>query len=96
MDTDKDRLVCEQETRRIIGCAMEVLNELGHGLLEKPYENALVVEFQRQGIPYEQQPRFDVVYKGVKVGEYVPDLIAFDKIVVDAKVIDKITDPEIG
>ena len=75
---------------------MEVLNTLGHGLLEKPYENALVVEFRLQGIPYKQQPRFDVIYKGVKVGEYVPDLIVFDKIVVDTKVIEKITDHEIG
>jgi GxxExxY protein len=75
---------------------MEVLNTLGHGLLEKPYENALVVEFQQQRIQYKQQPHFDVVYKGVKVGEYVPDLIVFDKIVVDTKVIEKITDHEIG
>jgi len=96
MDTDRHRLVHEDETRRIIGCAMEVLNTLGHGLLEKPYENALVVEFQQQGIPYKQQPRFDVVYKGFKVGEYVPDLIVFDKVVVDTKVIEKITDHEIG
>lgn len=96
MNTDQHRLVHENETRHIIGCAMEVLNTLGHGLLEKPYENALVVEFQRRGIAYRQQPRFDVVYKGVKVGEYVPDLIVFDKIVVDTKVIERITDHEIG
>mgnify|MGYP001270288747 FL=1 len=96
MDTDKHRLIHEEETRQIIGSAIEVLNTLGHGLLEKPYENALVVEFQRRRIPYKQQPRFDVVYKGVKVGEYVPDLIVFEKVVVDAKVIEKITDHEIG
>ncbi len=96
MDTDKHRLIHEAETRRIIGCAMEVLNELGHGLLEKPYENALVVEFQQQRIPYQQQPRFDVVYKGVKVGEYVPDLIVFGKVVVETKVIEKITNHEVG
>ena len=75
---------------------MEVLNTLGHGLLEKPYENALVVEFGLRGIPYKQQPRFDVIYKSIKVGEYIPDLIVFDKIVLDTKVIEKITDHEIG
>ena len=96
MDRDKHRFIHEEETRRIIGCAIEVLNTLGHGLLEKPYENALVVEFQRQGISFQQQPRFDVVYKGTKVGEYVPDLVVFDKVVLDAKVIEKITDHEIG
>ena len=96
MDTNKHELLWKEEVFQIVGCAMEVLNTLGHGLLEKPYENALVVEFQRRGIPYQQQPRFDVVYKGVKVGEYVPDLIVFGKVVVDAKVIEKITDHEIG
>jgi len=43
-----------------------------------------------------QQPRFDVTYKGVRVGDYIPDLIAGDKIVVDAKTIDRITDVEHG
>lgn len=86
----------EQETRQIIGCAMEVLNNLGHGLLEKPYENALVVEFGIQQIPCQQQPRFAVRYKGVKVGEYVPDLIAFEQVVVDTKTIEGITNHEVG
>ncbi|MEW6183372.1 MAG: GxxExxY protein [Bacillota bacterium] len=96
MSINKHRLLLEQETQQIIGCAIEVLNILGHGLLEKPYENALVVEFDIQNIPYRQQARFDVVYKSVKVGEYVPDLIVFDRIVVDAKVIEQITDHDIG
>lgn len=96
MDSDKRKLFFKNETKQIIGCGMEVLNTLGHGLLEKPYENALVVEFGLKDIPYKQQPRFDVIYKGVKVGEYIPDLIVFDKIVVDTKVIERITDLEIG
>jgi len=96
MDTDKHRLLFKDETHQIIGCAMEVINTLGHGLLEKPYENALVVEFGLQNIPFHQQPRFDVTYKSVKVGEYIPDLIVFDRIVVDTKVIEKITNHEKG
>mgnify|MGYP005852660741 FL=1 len=96
MNTDGHGLLNEDETRQIIGCAMEVLKVLGHGLLEKPYENALVVEFGLRGISFKQQPRFDVVYKSVKVGEYIPDLIAFDRVVVDTKVIEKITDLEMG
>jgi GxxExxY protein len=96
MNTNKHGLKHEDETREIIGCSMEVLNALGHGLLEKPYENALTVEFGLKGFPFLQQPRYDVLYKGVSVGEYIPDLIVFDKIVVDAKVIDHISDHEIG
>ncbi len=46
--------------------------------------------------PAQQQPRYDVVYKTVKVGEYIPDLIVFDLVVVDTKVIERITDHEVG
>jgi GxxExxY protein len=91
-----DKLLLKNEVFQIVGCAMEVLNLLGHGLHEKPYENALVVEFGLRGVSHFQQPRYDVLYKTVKVGEYVPDLVAFNAIVVDAKVIEAITDHERG
>ena len=81
---------------QVVGCAIEVLNTLGQGLVEKPYENALVVEFGLRKIPFRQQPPFDVLYKGQKVGLFIPDLIAFDAIVVDTNVIDRITDHERG
>jgi GxxExxY protein len=51
MDTNKHELILKEEVHQIIGCAMEVLNVLGHGLLEKPYENALAVELQLNKIP---------------------------------------------
>ncbi len=86
----------KDETRKIIGWAMEVHRELGAGLTEKPYENALVVEFGLQGVEFEQQARFDVRYKEVKVGEFVPDLIAFGSVVIDTKAIKEITDREIA
>jgi|SRR5437016_14348831 len=96
MDTNDRHLLCKEEVFQIVGCAIEVLNTLGHGIVEKPYENALVVEFGLRNIPYRQQPLFDVLYKGNKVGLFIPDLIAFDAVVVDTKVIDKITDHERG
>jgi GxxExxY protein len=85
-----------QLTFAIIGCAMEVLNELGAGLHEKPYENALIVEFGLKGLACDQQRSFPVNYKGVQVGEYIPDMIVAGEVVVDAKVIDRITDVERG
>ena len=85
-----------KETHEIIGCSFEVLNEIGHGLHEKIYENALVVEFGLRNIPYSQQTEYDVLYKTIPVGKYVPDLITFDKIVVDTKTIEKITENERG
>ncbi len=96
MNRDGQGLVEEDQTREIIGCAMEVMNVLGHGFLEKVYENALCVEMRLRGITYRQQPRYDVLYKNELVGEYVPDLIVSDSVVVDAKTIDNITDHEVG
>jgi GxxExxY protein len=96
MDTNRHELLLKDEVYQVVGSAMEVLNTLGHGLLEKPYENALVVECGLRRIPTKQQPHFDVVYKSVKVGDYIPDLIAFDQIIVETKTIDRITDVERG
>jgi GxxExxY protein len=87
---------CKEATHAIIGCAFEVLNELGHGLNEKSYENSLVVEFRRRSIAFDQQHCFEVLYKGEHVGQFVPDLIVLAKVVVDAKVIDHISNHERG
>src|SRR4029077_6946410 len=94
MDTNVEKLLFKDEVFQIIGCAIEVLNALGHGIVEKPYENALVVEFGLGKIPFRQQAAVEVLYKGQKVGLFVPVLIAFDSIVMDGKVIDRITDHE--
>ena len=99
MDDDgqnENHLQHEKETSEILSCSFEIINTLGHGLLEKPYENALCVEFTLRGIPWQQQPRYDVTYKQHKVGEYIPDLIVHNLVVVDTKVIERITDHEIG
>jgi GxxExxY protein len=92
----QSELLLKDEVYQIVGSAIEVLNGIGHGLHEKPYENALVVEFGIRKIPTKQQASFDVLYKGCKVGLFIPDLIAFDQVVIDTKVIDRITDVERG
>ena len=96
MDTNSEKLLLKDEVFQVVGCAMEILNTIGHGLVEKPYENALVIEFLLRKIPFRQQPSYDVLYKGHKIGLFVPDLIVFDALVADTKVIDKITDHERG
>ena len=89
-------ILFREEVHRIVGCAMEVQNVIGHGFHEKVYENALVVEFELRSIPYEQQKPFDIVFKSKVVGTYVPDLICFGQVIVDTKTIECITDDERG
>ena len=93
---ENTKLLLKDETHQILGCAFDVLNEIGHGFHEKVDENALVVEFKLRKIPCEQQKRFSIIYKDVQVAEFVPDLIVFGSVVVDTKVIEKITDHERG
>jgi GxxExxY protein len=92
----ESKLLLKAETEKIIGFAFEVLNEVGHGLNEKIYENSPTVLFKLNGVPFDQQRRFPVLFRGVEVGEFIPDLIAFGSVIVDAKVIDQITDHERG
>lgn len=105
MDTDQrpdlrrgggSKLILKAETEKIIGFAFEILNEVGHGLNEKIYENSLTVLFRQFKIAFGQQRRFPVLFRGVVVGEFAPDLIAFGSAIVDLKVIDHITDHERG
>jgi len=105
MDTDErpdlrrggeSKLILKAETEKIIGFAFEVLNEIGHGLNEKIYENSLVVLFKQNAIAFDQQTRFPVIFRSIQVGEFIPDLIGFSSVIVDTKVIDRIADHERG
>ena len=100
MDTNshesEDIVIHRDLVFRIVGCAFEVVRELGHGLHEKPYENALVLAFSDAGLSTLQQPRYPILFKDRMVGEYVPDLIVDDAVIVDTKVVDHITDHERG
>ncbi|NLF07195.1 MAG: GxxExxY protein [Pirellulaceae bacterium] len=85
MVQDAERL--NEITKRIIGCAYAVSNELGAGFLEKVYENALSHELKKDGLQVEQQRPIKVLYDGVIVGEYVADLVVEDEIIVELKAI---------
>ncbi len=89
-------LIHKELAFQIVGAAMEVLNHHGHGLHEKIYENSLIVEFGLRGLKADQQKRYQVLYKQIPVGLYIPDLLVNDLVIVDTKVVEAITDAEIG
>ena len=88
----QQELLHEDLTRKIIGAAMKVLNELKPGLDEKLYENALVIELHHLGLWVEQQREFPVHYRGHFIGKLIPDLIVEDKVIVDPKVVTAFTE----
>lgn len=72
-------------SRRIIGCAYTVANELGYGFLEKVYENALAFELRRAGLKADQQVPLKVRYRGVIVGDYTAGILVQDEVLVELK-----------
>ncbi|MEM1443259.1 MAG: GxxExxY protein [Verrucomicrobiota bacterium] len=89
-------LLFQDETYKIIGAAMEVSNFLGHGLHEKPYENALAIELRSHQFRVEQQLPFPVLYKDQVVGEFIPDIIVGRKIIIETKTVESIGSSELG
>ena len=75
---------------------MEVYSKLGYGFLEKVYENAMMLLFRRQGIQAKQQAPIKVCFEGEIVGDYFADILVEDKIILELKVLEKITDVHIA
>ena len=86
----------EELSGKIIGAAMEVINELKPGLDEKLYERAMIIELKRRGHNLSIQRSFPVAYRGELIGNLIPDLIVDDAIIVDPKVVSCFTDTHIA
>jgi len=82
----------DPQTYEIIGAAMEVHRQLGHGFLEAVYQEALAIEIARRNIPFEREVAVPVEYKGLRLQCcYRADFICFAEIVVELKAINQLT-----
>ncbi len=81
-------------TGEIIKAAFSVHNALGCGLLEKPYENALASgwEMTLSGLNVNTQREFRVLYRDREVGIYCADLVVEEKVIVEVKAVEQLTD----
>jgi GxxExxY protein len=82
----------EQLTEIIIGCAIEVHKKLGPGFLESIYENAFIIELQKQNLQVERQREVVIKYDSVEIGKHRLDLIIDDTIVVELKAVKNVED----
>ena len=80
-------MIHEDLSGKIIGAAMELLNQLKPGLDEKLYERAMMMELKRRGHVVAVQNSFPVFYHGELIGNLVPDLIVDNAVIVDPKVV---------
>ena len=83
-------------TYQVVGCAMTVLNELGHGLREKTYERALCIELKHQGMSVEVQHAYPVHYRGEHIDDYIPDIEVEGRLIVEMKTTESIVNEHIG
>ena len=72
-------------TSKIIECAYRVGNTLGFGFLENVYQNALMIELQKNGLTAQKEVPLKVYYENQVVGDYVADIIVDGKIVLELK-----------
>ena len=90
-DLQDGRLRHEQVTRDIIGCAFEVINELGIGFLESVYEKALLIALRQRGHLAISQHPMTVMFRGADVGIFYADLVVDEKVIVELKAVKAIT-----
>lgn len=81
-------LLFKEESYKIRGAAFEVYKEMGHGFLEAVYQECMEKELSRAGIPFHAQCELNLSYKDEALEQtYKPDLICFDKIIVELKAV---------
>ncbi|MBR2153785.1 MAG: GxxExxY protein [Bacteroidaceae bacterium] len=93
MNSLQTDIIYKEESFKIIGAAMHVHAFLGCGFTEKVYQDALELEFQERGIPYEREKSLHANYRGVELkSEFVPDFICYNHIIVELKAIKVLED----
>lgn len=86
-------LLYSEQSYAINGAAFKVYNTLGHGFLEAVYQEALEIEFQKQGIPYEREKELKILYDGVELKQtYRADFVCYGHIIVELKAVSDLDD----
>lgn len=77
----------EQITKNVIGCAFEVINELGAGFLESVYEKSMLLALQQKGLSATAQHPVKVMFRNVCVGDFYADILVEGKVIVELKAV---------
>jgi GxxExxY protein len=86
-----------EESYRIMGACFEVHNRKGCGFLEPVYQECLEIELDYQAIPFVPQPELQLTYRGrVLEQTYKPDFICFEKILLEIKAVDQLTEKHVA
>jgi GxxExxY protein len=85
----------DPKTYAIIGAAMEIHRQLGHGFLEAVYQEAAVIEFPLKQIPFEREVNLPVKYRNISLPiHYRADFVCFSEIIVEFKALSRLSNIE--
>lgn len=87
MNADNNKTELDAVTGKIIAAVYTVSNSLGHGFLEKVYENALCIELEKCGLEPAAQRSVPVFYDGKLVGDYYADIVVNDAVLLELKAV---------
>lgn len=82
-----DKLRHGDTTRLLLRAFYDVYNRLGHGFLERVYENSMAIAARKLGVRIMQQAPIRIYFDGELVGEYAADLLANDSVIVELKAV---------
>jgi len=85
MNTDSTNIKHQEITDKIIKIFYKVYGQLGYGFLEKVYENAMMIQLKKEGLPASAQSPIKVSYEGEVVGEYFADILVDNKVIIEIK-----------
>lgn len=80
-------MIHEELTEKILKACFEVSTELGNGFLESVYEKALVIVLTAMGLKVQTQVPLKVMFRGQAVGEFFPDIIVEDLVIIELKAV---------
>ena len=89
------QLILKDEVYAIAGAAIEVHRELGPGLLESVYQEAMKLELSARSVPFEAEKPISIEYKGQRLSQkYFADLVCFEQIIVELKALSRLSGSE--
>jgi len=90
------RMIYDDITHKIIGCAMKVHSTLGNGFQEVIYQRALVIEMEKQGLGFKREMEMTIFYDGIDIGTRRVDFFVEEIIMVELKAIIELNDSNIA
>lgn len=82
-------LIYPKLSYRVVGCAMDVSNQLGPCFSEAVYQRAMEIALHRRSIPWSCQHPVEITYDGFSVGRGAIDLLVEGRLVLELKAVER-------